>query len=141
MAKDTRTAATATDQQEQPAIAETAAPDTTGEPVTEESRGPRGAAQNRGLVKAVCPRNAGHPGARVHTTKGRIRHCVCDTCGEQWKITGPYADPLREYVLEYCESVDEGIRVQTEINGRPCVILTVDSARKLIRRLRELVAT
>lgn len=102
--------------------------------------GPRGAAQNRGLVKAVCPRNADHPGARVHTTKGRIRHCVCDTCGEQWKVTGPYADPLREYVLEYCELVDSGIAAPTEVNGKPCVLLPVDSAKRLLRKLRELVA-
>lgn len=101
--------------------------------------GPRGAVQNRGAVKAVCPRNADHPGARVHTTKGRVRHCVCDTCGEQWKISGPYADPLRDYVLEYCDSVDEGIQHATEVNGKPCVLLPIDAAKKLVRRLRELV--
>lgn len=42
-------------------------------------------------VKAVCPINEAHAGARVYRTAGRIRYCVCDTCGNRWCQAGPEA--------------------------------------------------
>jgi hypothetical protein len=38
-----------------------------------------------------CPRHPAHQNTRVYRTAGRIRYCVCDDCGETWKMQGPLA--------------------------------------------------
>lgn len=50
--------------------------------------------------KPAC-KNGKHHDAKVYTTKGNVRYCKCNTCGEFWKsiISGKPAVELREFCL------------------------------------------
>jgi hypothetical protein len=39
-----------------------------------------------------CPTNPTHKNTRIYSTTPMIRYCVCDDCGEPFKIPGPEAD-------------------------------------------------
>lgn len=57
-------------------------------------------------------------------TKGRIRYCMCDTCGHQFQAAGDYAD-IRLETLRRIRSVLESAEVG-EMNGSRFIVMTDD---------------
>lgn len=66
---------------------------------------------NRTRFTPVCPRNPEHH-ARVHKTDGRVRLCVCDSCGHEWKQVGEYANDMMETLSRIAKSLDEADRTE-----------------------------
>lgn len=95
-----------------------------------------GELQNRGAVKAVCPLNPDHPGARVYRTIHRTRYCKCNTCGHQWKMSGPPSTPTSEWLNGLADKLAESVKDPQEVDGRPVIVLSLDSTKRLVKDLR-----
>lgn len=114
-------------QQKSAAAAATAQPETTIERVAK----PRAKAQ-------VCP-SCGGEHTRIYKTEGRVRRCVCDTCGNTWKQTGPFADELREYALQFADALKA--QPLSEIEGTECLVFDRKFAEDLEKTFRRLATT
>lgn len=89
-------------------------------------------------VKAgECPKNKHHKNTRVYKTDGRTRRCKCNDCGHTWKITGDYADDLRQYVHELANDLENAGTIDTE--DGPVVVLTDKTRQTIVSDLRELL--
>lgn len=90
-------------------------------------------------VKAAACENCGSESTRVYKTEGRIRRCVCDHCGTTWKLTGPFADELREYALNFADSLRNAGK--EDIQGEKVVLIQATLADELERNFRRLATT
>lgn len=99
-------------------------------PPAERVRSPR-------VQATPCPRNPAHTDTQVYKTKGQTRHCKCNQCGETWKLTGAFADPLKEFCRQLAESLDAAERVDD--SGEPVVIFGDATAREIAADLRDLL--
>lgn len=92
-------------------------------------------------VKAgECPLSDRHQHTKVYKTIGRVRHCRCDDCGHTWKLTGPFADELREYALNLSDTLKKAPRSSSE-GGESVVMITDDQAKAIEADLRDLATT
>jgi len=86
----------------------------------------------------VCPSCKGHS-TRIYKTIGRIRRVCCDTCGHTWKQTGPFADELREYAMQFADSLKQAKPEQ--VGDGSYIILDVALAKELEETFRRLATT
>ena len=101
-----------------------------------ESRSSRVAAPK--VLAGPCPRSERHQNTHIYRTAGRSRYCKCNDCGHTWKLTGPYADSLREYCATLAESLERASRV--EHRGDQVILIDDKTARKIIKELKELIS-
>lgn len=90
-------------------------------------------------VRAAACENCGSQQTRVYKTEGRVRRCVCDHCGTTWKLTGPFADELREYALNFADSLRNAGK--EEIEGEKVVLIQASLADELEKNFRRLATT
>lgn len=93
---------------------------------------------NNRAKKAMCPVNPDHPGARTYKTSGRMRYCVCDTCGHTWKQTGAKYSRAAEWADGIAETLEREARSPSTVGSRQVVVLDVSSVRKIAQQLRDL---
>lgn len=69
--------------------------------------------------KPTCPRSE-HHAARVRKTDGRIRHCICESCGHEFKQIGP-----ENHLKQLLSTIGGELgNLQThDVNGEQVVIL------------------
>lgn len=84
----------------------------------------------------VCPVSPNHTGAKVYRTDLRTRYCKCNDCGHTWKMSGPPASPTAEFLEESANTLDESCNVPQQIEGQPCIVIPVKSARQLAKKMR-----
>ena len=86
-----------------------------------------------------CSRTPSHVNTRIYKTSGSTRYCVCDDCGETWKLTGQPADDLALYAIRIAESLDQAERVETD-DG---LVIVIDDAmaKEMAADLRRLSAS
>lgn len=87
-----------------------------------------------------CPTNPDHRRGRIYKTDRRSRYLVCDDCGTTWKLSGPYADPLKAYAHELADALAAAEPVPAPDGGGEVVLLPAKDAEKIAARLRELIA-
>lgn len=85
---------------------------------------------------AECPKNPAHPHTAVYRTRGRTRYCRCDDCGATWKQSGPFADPLRNYIEDLIADLEATPAVELPEGGHGIIIPT-NERDKLVAKLRE----
>lgn len=86
-----------------------------------------------------CPRSPKHSNTEIYKTVGRVRRCKCNDCGHTWKLTGPFADELREYAYNIADALNKTERVDV---GEGMVVMIPDSlAKEMEGKLRELATT
>lgn len=113
---------------------------------TEEVDPPKGsrlghsAGSRKMVVGDRCPRNAAHRPGRIYKTDKRTRYLVCDDCGENWKLAGAFADPLKQYVHDLAESLATAEPVAATDGGPDVVLMPADQAKSIAQKLRELIA-
>ena len=90
-------------------------------------------------IRAAACDACGSEQTRVYKTEGRIRRCVCDHCGNTWKLTGPFADELREYAMNFADSLREAGREQ--VQGQKVILITDELATELEKEFRRLATT
>jgi len=90
-------------------------------------------------IKAQACETCGSNSTRVYKTEGRIRRCVCDHCGNTWKLSGPFADELREYALNFADSLRGAGR--EEIEGQKVLLIPAALADDLEKNFRRLATT
>jgi hypothetical protein len=95
---------------------------------------------NNRAKKAMCPVNPDHPGARTYKTAGRVRYCVCDTCGQTWKQTGPKYSRSQEWAYKVAERLRQAARNPSTIGNRQVVIMDVPSVDKLADQIEDLAS-
>lgn len=92
------------------------------------------------VAAGPCPNSPTHTQTRIYKVEGRIRRCKCNDCGATWKLTGPYADELREYAATLADVLERTPRVNDDAAGN--VILVEDTqAKEIAAKLRTLAAT
>ena len=79
--------------------------------------------------RARCPKSSFHS-AEVRKTEGRIRYCVCQSCGHSFQQVGP-ENPLRQSLSSIASSLSalEAVDVQ----GEQVVIMTVADRSQLLQ--------
>lgn len=102
----------------------------TSEPVRQRVHSPR-------VSAGPCPRNETHENTRVYKTKGRVRHCKCNDCGETWKVTGDFADDLKNFVMELADELDSSERIDGD--GGKVIVLSDETAKQISSDLRDYV--
>ena len=90
-------------------------------------------------IRAAACDACGSEQTRVYKTEGRIRRCVCDHCGNTWKLTGPFADELREYAMNFADSLQKAGR--EELEGQKVVLIPAALADELEKEFRRLATT
>lgn len=90
-------------------------------------------------VKAESCPNCNAESTRVYKTDGRTRRCVCDHCGSTWKQTGPFADELREYALQFAESLQKADF--EEVDGQRVVLIGESLVKELEQNFRRLAVS
>lgn len=90
-------------------------------------------------IRAAACDACGSEQTRVYKTEGRIRRCVCDHCGTTWKLTGPFADELREYAMNFADSLQKAGR--EEVEGQKVILITAELAAELEKEFRRLATT
>jgi hypothetical protein len=90
-------------------------------------------------IRAAACEACGSEHTRVYKTEGRIRRCVCDHCGATWKLTGPFADELREYAMNFADSLQKAGR--EEVEGQKVILITAELAAELEKEFRRLATT
>lgn len=90
-------------------------------------------------IKAQACESCGSNSTRVYKTEGRIRRCVCDHCGNTWKLSGPFADELREYALNFADSLRGSTK--EEVQGQKVLLISSDLADELEKNFRRLATT
>ncbi len=98
---------------------------------TERVRSPR-------VNAGSCPTSENHQNTVVYRTKGRTRYCKCNDCGATWKLSGEYADPLKEYCAALAESFDKAPRVKSP-QGDQVILLEDKDTKQIAKKLRELI--
>lgn len=83
-----------------------------------------------------CPKNKNHANTRIYSVKGRVRYCVCDDCGENWKQDAEPADMLNEFALRLAESFDVAERIDED--GQNFVIFEDAALKDIATQLRRL---
>jgi len=91
------------------------------------------------MAAPCCERIETHTNTRIIKTVGRIRKCVCDDCGHVWKITGPFADELREYALTLSKSLTAAQR--QKVGEVDAVVIEDALAKEMADDLRRLATT
>lgn len=87
-----------------------------------------------------CPKSPAHTHTRVYATRGRIRHCVCDDCGETFKVSGDTADPLVEFARTLADSFEKAQPVAAADGNGQVVLIDVDLVAEIVRQLRGLTS-
>lgn len=91
------------------------------------------------MVKAeACP-SCKSESTRIYKTDGRTRRCVCDHCGGTWKQTGPFADELREYALQFADSLQKADF--EEVDGERVVCIGEKLVKELEQTFRRLAVS
>jgi hypothetical protein len=90
-------------------------------------------------IRAAECASCGSGQTRVYKTEGRVRRCVCDNCGTTWKLTGPFADELREYAMNFADSLQKAGR--EELEGQKVVLIPAELATELEKEFRRLAST
>lgn len=90
-------------------------------------------------IRAAACGACGSEHTRVYKTEGRIRRCVCDHCGTTWKLTGPFADELREYAMNFADSLQKAGR--EDVEGQKVVLISAELAAELEKEFRRLATT
>lgn len=85
-----------------------------------------------------CPNNATHRNTRVYTTKGRVRHCVCDDCGTTFKVAGDQADPLVEFARNLADSLEKAEPVAAADGKGQVILVDTVLVAEIVRQLRGL---
>ncbi len=83
-----------------------------------------------------CPKNQNHVNTRIYSVKGRVRYCVCDDCGENWKQDAEPADALNEFAIRLAESFDQAERVDED--GQKFVVFEDAALKDIAAQLRRL---
>ena len=86
-----------------------------------------------------CERIESHTNTRIIRTRGKVRSCICDDCGHQWNIVGPFADALREYANNLSDSLRKSPRQQ--VGGQSAVVIADELAKEMAAQLRKLAIT
>jgi hypothetical protein len=86
-----------------------------------------------------CPVNASHEHTIIYKTVGRVRRCKCNDCGATWKLTGPFADELREYAVTLSETLRNAPR--TKDGADDVILITDDLASEIADKLHKLATT
>jgi len=91
------------------------------------------------MTAGECPINPAHEHTMIYKTVGRVRRCKCNDCGHTWKLTGPFADDLREYAVSLADTLRKAPRTK---DGADDVILVTDKlATEIADKLHKLATT
>lgn len=90
------------------------------------------------ITAGPCPKSDNHTSTRIYKTAGRVRYCVCDECGENWKKSGPYAEEWREYATTLATSLDHTQR--REVDGVSVLVMPDSAAVDIASTLRRLAS-
>lgn len=76
------------------------------------------------------PEEQQHKNRRIYNTLGKTRYCVCDECGETWKMIADPADDWSQYLADLSASL-EAAPVE---NGS--IVMDVADRDEIVARLR-----
>lgn len=88
-------------------------------------------------IAGNCRKHEQHGTGRVYRTDGKTRYCVCDQCGDKWKVVGPYADELKEFCEQLRKSLEKADRAK--LGDDMVIIMDDEVATTISSRLKELI--
>lgn len=76
------------------------------------------------------PEEQQHKNRRIYNTNGKTRYCVCNDCGETWKMIADPADDWSQYLADLAVSLEAA----PVVNG--AIQIDIADRDEIVMRLR-----